>query len=602
MRWRAAVRLLVLIAIIVGLVHSAPWIAAQQPQAIGSVALSAPLDKPEAWDYATRVWGDPWDMDQRSDVYLAYTSCPTPTGAGYSNVSVSGGIWRGTVASSPGQMILLNPGYQSSLNIPQDGQARPLDANAYRWVTYRLYSSQNTVAAFYWMKGDLSEFSRYGVSEVFPISQGWNIYTMYMPALRDTTPPPGIGGEAWGGAITGLRFDVFGTGTQVRLDWMRISQGQAGNRVSWSGAGMGGQVEVAFDNGDGNGYARLRYFPSGKIEANISTGSTSGSFDVPASFAPGSYRARVTVSGASAYSSGQWAFHAVPIARFVAPSYTSGPDWATSVTGNPWDMAGTDDVDAAATEGVTYRISDGVLRITNVPDGRSTCDPNWPHRPVALNLHGQPIDTGKYRYFSFRYRIDQAPDQGGGSVTRVRWQLPKNSWPTGLTDDISVYENEWTVYHLDLATVPLESLTAGWTQFPYEILQIVANESHSAWTSHLDWAMLTAENQARDAYAASWEIVQGYPTRATLYWDGDRSPANGFARGPYQAAASAAQPAATHRVYLPLVMRSNGAGQHAFVLSMDGLAFGATYYVALKLEDGFNTVYWYSDLPVRRIP
>jgi hypothetical protein len=264
-------------------------------------------------------------------------------------------------------------------------------------------------------------------------------------------------------------------------------------------------------------------------------------------------------------------------------------------------MAGTDDVSGGASEGVAYNVADGVLQITNVPDELSDCASPWPHRPLALNLHGHDIDTHRYRYLSFRYKVDQAPDQGAGGVSRVRW-LDDRVWAAGRTDDISLYRNGWIVYKLDLSVVPLEVEGAGWTDLPYNILQIMVNESHRTWTSHLDWVKLTAENESRESYAVGWEMVQGQATATTLYWDADRDPTNGFASRAYSAAVvSADPPPGPHVVYLPLVVRNLGAAEHSFVLSTEDLSTGLRYYVALKLEDGYNTVYWYSELPVRKI-
>jgi hypothetical protein len=603
MKWRYAFRVLAVLLLAVGLTYGAARSSAQHAQAVSSVTLSAPLDKPEAWDYATRTWGDPWDMDEQSDVYLVYTSCPSPSGAGFTGVTTSGGIWSGTVGTSPSYMILLNPGYQSTLDTLQDGQVRPLNADTYRWITFRMYSSAGTTAAFYWMKGDLSEFSKYGVSQVFAISSGWNIYAMYMPSLVGGGAFP----ELWNGSITGLRFDVFGSGRQIKLDWMRISEGQTGNTVSWSGTGLGGNVEIAFDNGDGNGYARLRYFPSGNSAQPISTDSGGGSFDVPASFAPGTYSAQVTVSGGSAASVNQWTFHAAPIAQIVAPSYTSGEDFATTVVGNPWDMEGVDDVNASWTENESYAASGGILDITNHDDGRAPCTAPWPHRPLALNLGGHTVDTNKYKYLAYRYKVDQAPDQGDGGVIRVRW-LDNVKWWAGRTDDISLYDNGWHTYKLDLSSVDLEVEMAGWVGNSWPIFQLMANEAHDAWTSHLDWVKLTAENQTSGAYMAGWNIVQGTVLTTTAYWDANQTPGGLIGGYVVPTQTTTTPPPGPEFVYLPLVMRSYGAGaseleaEKTYSMSSAGLSNGQYYYFVLKLEDGYNTVYWYSELPVKKNP
>jgi hypothetical protein len=617
MKWRYALRFVAVFWLALGLGYGVPSSSAQRVQAISTVTLSAPLTKPEAWDYATRTWGDPWDMNEQGDVFLMYTSCPSPSGAGFTGVTTSGGIWSGTVGTNPSYMFLLNPGYQSSLDTLQDGEARPIDANTYKWITFRMYSNASTTAAFYWMKGNVSEFSEYGVSEVFAISSGWNIYAMYLPSLLDTTPPPGIGAQPWSGSITGLRFDVFGSGRQIKLDWVRISADQtsAGNTISWTGSGMSGSAEIAFDNGDGNGYAPLRYFPSGNSAQPIPTNPTNGQFTLPASLAPGTYGVQVTVGGVSRQSSQEWTFKPAPIAKIVAPSYTSGEDFATAVVGNPWDMGGTDDVDVSWTDGdpaqagLTYGVSGGVLDITNVDDGKGSCNTSWPHRPLALNLGGGTIDTSKYKYLAYRYKVDNAPDQGAGGEMRVRW-LRTGLWWAGRTDDISFYDSGWNTYKLDLSTVDLEAEMSAWNSTSWNVFQLMVNESHRAWKGHLDWVTLTAENQAISKYEVGWNLVNvSSVMTTTIYWDADQNWGNGYAAGPYPVVTETLPVSATgpYTVYLPVVLNNLGAApseleaDYTYRVDTGGLTPGQLYYIVIELEDGYNTVRWYSELPVRKL-
>jgi hypothetical protein len=348
----------------------------------------------------------------------------------------------------------------------------------------------------------------------------------------------------------------------------------------------------------------------GNVEQTITTGNTNGTFDVPVSFAPGSYRAQVTVSGVSRQSASQWTFKPAPIAQIVAPSYTSGEDFATTVVGNPWDMDGTDDVNVGWTDGdpaqagISYSASGGLLDITTTASG-SACSPPWPHRPLALNQGGHAIDPSRYRYLTYRYRVDNVPDQGEGGVMRVRW-LNTSQWWAGRTDDISLYDDGWTVYRVDLATVPLEAEMSGWTSTSWHVFQLMLNESHATWDAQLDWVKLTAGNEAQNSYTVGWNLVNVSDVlTATVYWDADQIPGNGQASaGQVYVPPSDITLPGPEFVYLPTVSKQLGLdvsdveADFALGLSTSGLSIGSEYWVAIKLEDGYNTTWWYSELPV----
>jgi hypothetical protein len=222
-------------------------------------------------------------------------------------------------------------------------------------------------------------------------------------------------------------------------------------------------------------------------------------------------------------------------------------------------------------------------------------------------LGGRYIDPGKYRYFSYRYKVDNAPDQGAGGVTRVRWQaqhLPY--WPTGRTDDLSLYNNDWHTYSLDLETVQLEGEMGQWKDIPADVMEIMLHESHRQWTSYLDWVKLTAENEAHGSYLVRWNVVQaGAPLTTTLYWAKKEGAAFRLVPGSGEVVSAPSKPGGTvpsgHVLYLPFVVGNYGGGsktvQHA--KSTQGLAVGQVYYVAIKLEDGYNESMWYSAVPVR---
>jgi hypothetical protein len=291
----------------------------------------------------------------------------------------------------------------------------------------------------------------------------------------------------------------------------------------------------------------------------------------------------------------------------VAPSYISGEEWATTVAGDPWDMDSTGDIDPSETRTLSYNASGGVLDIVNSDDGVPSCSAPWPHRPLSLNLHGHTIDTSKYRYFTYRYKVDEAPDQGDGGVSRVRWLLT-GVWAAGRTDDISLYNDGWNTYKIDLATADLEAETAAWQSFDYDNLHILVHESHDPWTAHLDWVKLTAENEAHGSYTVGWNLLNGSDVdTTTIYWDADRNP-GGLIGGwvvTDSPSGTPTPPPGPLYTYLPLAMRSYGTGsldvdaEHQFTVPTDGLTAGQRYYIVIRLAYGSKTVDWYSELPVR---
>ncbi|MBN1937162.1 MAG: hypothetical protein JW934_21060 [Anaerolineae bacterium] len=415
--------------------------------------------------------------------------------------------------------------------------------------------------------------------------------------------------SAWTGSVTGLRLDpAMNAGVQVQLDWVWLSSQQTTTVINWNGTGLSGNVTIALD--DGSGYAPLRYFPNGIVEQTIAA--TALSFTMPGSLAPGTYTVRVGDGGGWAVSAAPWVFKPAPIAELVAPSYTSGPDFAATVLGNPWDMSGTDDIDPAQTENLSYSINGGVLDITSLVN---TGGCSAAHLPLGLNMHGQAVDSNTYKYLTYRYKADQTPNQGGGGIMRVRWQATNvEYWPSGRTDDISLYHNQWQIYKLDLSQVALEGELADWHTLAYNTFQLMAHESTATWTSHLDWVRLTSENTAQGSYLVKWNLAGatgenlGYSSEVItkICW----VPAVGSTLETNCTNVPTTPPSVTPPpgplfVYLPIVLKNYGAAgdldnaNFAYSIPTTGLTVGQSYYVALKLQDGYNTVWWYSELPVR---
>jgi hypothetical protein len=252
-------------------------------------------------------------------------------------------------------------------------------------------------------------------------------------------------------------------------------------------------------------------------------------------------------------------------------------------------------------------VTDGVLKTVTRDDGMGDCGVPWPHLPLGLNLDGQRVDTTRYRYLSWRYSVDQAPDQGAGGVHRVRWQARHlKYWPTGRTDDISLYDAGWHIYSLDLANVRLEAEGGKWGDFAIDTLQILLHESHRQWTSYLDWVKLTAEPVAQSSYNVQWVMTAGSEAPAmTLYW-AERSGTSFHLVPGTEHVVPPSEPGGLtlpydHNLFLPALLREYSPaheGRYQHQMSTVGLTDGGRYYVALKLDDGYNVTWQYSEVPV----
>ena len=76
-------------------------------------------------DYATEMLGDPWDMNDATDINLVESS-------GITGASYSGGVFSATAADNDPTLFLLDPGIASSQRLGKTGKYFPIDTTTYR--------------------------------------------------------------------------------------------------------------------------------------------------------------------------------------------------------------------------------------------------------------------------------------------------------------------------------------------------------------------------------------------------------------------------------------------------------------------------------------
>ena len=124
-----------------------------------------------------------------------------------------------------------------------------------------------------------------------------------------------------------------------------------------------------------------------------------------------------------------------PQLNITSPSFISGPDYATTVVGDAWDMSESSDVISQYnTLGGSF--SGGIYTGTN---------PNGNFDPAVVLRQAGLIDTSRFKYFTYRMQLDGAFNTDtGGSVARVVWwtTIPAQA---STSNDIVIYEGFQTV-------------------------------------------------------------------------------------------------------------------------------------------------------------
>jgi hypothetical protein len=588
--------------------------AAAQPQSISITNPAADVSFDEADEYATLAWNDPWDMSQPVDiqqldsghaVYLNYFNNYTPCAVG---------LWCGQVRPDAGNpdLFLLSPGYAGALHVGRDGNLRPINASAYNRLTFRMYLDQVPSGSVGWQvtwtRGILANFcdALCGQTVFLQLYQGWNIYSVDL----STSPHSGMN---WSGNLTGIRLDIGNANmqnTKVFFDWARLSGPSGDNRqIQWTSSGESGNVALNLMSSDGASTPYRAYTVSGSNALPEVISVASGSYAFHGSLPPDDWRVNVQAlsSGHSDTSSGRWRVQAAPTLSFLKPSYTSGNDYATVVKGNAWDMNDSADVAGAPqTSGSTF--GNGIFSASSNTTNNTTCvphncNPNWSD-PQLLFLDNQApsINTSRFRYATFKLKVDGTPDISYGYVARLFWPV---DGACGYTNDIPLQAG-WNIVSLDLwdsgilddQSPPTCNSTwravQGRSQF-----RLDPHEIPIATTFYLDYVLLTAMDTTSRSVDFPIEYVPGNPGLSVAFFYNTTRTISG--RQPALGGGLMALPQSPFHIFLPLVFKPGGSGgppgTQTFLWHLAGVSPN-TYYISADVSDGSKTITWFSDTPV----
>jgi hypothetical protein len=621
-----------------GLSRSVPTLAAPQTVQITVLSPSGQASDVvgEGDDYFTQVLGQPRSMDHQDD--LMFQSF------GVTNIAMANGIWSGTGAPwsedsnvSVSEVWPVYPGFTQGLGaqLGNYGWNHPIETSQYQQFSFRV-SSPMTLSALSLMHIGYSAISHTTETASYFREYrkiGWDVYNLNLSNIITLS---------WNShpQVYGLAY-LFGTPGNFKFDWMRLTNPATSPVATITYIVTG---TVAGDTVDLNCYMTTAIDDDnycGPITTNLPInfdGLHSYSWRT-AYLAPGSYYVQAIVkhggvAASSDLSQGPLTIKSAPIIHFDAPSMTSGPDYATVEMGNSWDMTDSSDIKSPS-----WTIKDLQLPCPCFSNGElyaTTVDHTNPKKPnsdpfVYLHLdRSRPVDTSKYKYLTYRYKIDgpklsnsadrwepefigqDPPFFPAAWLVRVVFfaaDPPDVNANMNQTNDIIVFD-DWNTYQMDLSKglqrgywepdPGTQSSNTYWTGLKYYI-RFDFLEGYMPWTVHLDDVKLTGNDQANTSFSVRWKLLEsGAPTRVDFY--ANTNPAQcGYSGSPFStwsAGSQAPPPRLAYAVYLPLIVSNYPlAGPLGQFWDTSHVANGA-YFVCAIARDGYNTNRWVSETPV----
>lgn len=548
----------------------------------------------ESDDYATVVLGDPWDMNERNDIRWSNNIV---------SIYPSNGVWHGTGSGSDPGFFTPFQGLGGAANVGKIGANYPLDTSRYTRLTFRVYASDYNNVEVLWFSSPAT-WSRAGKFWNYnPTPSGWQTYDF------DLTDPQVCAackaGDPWQANpwVYGIRIDpTTASDAQLAVDWVRLSDPSSSPSYNIVWSGQGDTASLFFDD-DGDSTPCNTQIP---IALNIdNTGSYSWTPNLP----PGEYHIYVEVDGSGSCSPGPLIIERAPVLHFLAPSMTSGEDYALSSRGDLWDMSDEGDIKD------THHIAN-IIFAGGVFHGATTGTDSQ----ILLPVEGA-IDADRYRFLTYRMLVDGSQDVAQGWVSRVLFWTNDIHIDGNTTNDLIVYEG-WSTYQVDLKRVSLDQEDpgpgAGWVgskmAFRFDPVENVPTSTGV----HMDYIRLTAIDRADTSFRIAWELIDpGDTATVSLYYDTDREGFNGQLIAILRDQAGTGSPSLwlrdieassgakkqaqqqeVYRVYLPLVAK-NFSECPGVCYNWNTVSIPAgEYYIYAVVEDDHNVTRWYSETPV----
>lgn len=451
-----------------------------------------PVQTPEfgspAGDYATDVFGDPFDYRNPEDLLLDVGP----------NLNVSRPVFADEAlhfsvdAGKPGYISPLWMTWPGAIaGTPRDGTMAPIDASTYDTVALWAWADQTAAASIDWFACQKYDISCLGGAG-FQLKPGWHRYEVHLP--KEPSPSREVG---WSGDILGMRLAIGAPdqGVNVKVHSLQI--------VDRSEAAL----EIVFEHDRAN---MIEIWPTDHPDRMVAVPaemiSHEGGIAMRAILPEGAlppddyqYRpANYGASGGGAYGDTFDLTIGGPEPRVLQPDAAGDTDRAYSRrAGRAWDMNTPASV-LAVRNASDVSFSGGVLHGTNAPPQQ-----NDPY--VLLPLAAGAIDSRTYRNLTVTHTYDGSfglqDGDGGGMHGRLLWKHPTNpAWVDGR--EIVKWTDRDT-YTVDLHTNQLDGnqdhdnvRKAGWRTGPVTALRYDLNEDRGRRRWHLHDVMLTPDDTA----------------------------------------------------------------------------------------------------------
>ncbi|OFW06099.1 MAG: hypothetical protein A3H96_23805 [Acidobacteria bacterium RIFCSPLOWO2_02_FULL_67_36] len=539
-------------------------------------------------DYATDVFGDPWDMSNPEDIGQE----PSET-SGWGTTFTVNGLAGGTMDPAAGfsEVSFLYSGFYDTLNPGRTGRTSPIDTTKYQKLSFRMSSTlagQTPNLQWFhcvWSDPACDSIRNHGSRGAETTVNGFKIWVDDMTAANVGHPWVGEAGAVNANVVRGFRIIPTSTATTqtIFFDWVRLTlpdnaPGAAMQQITWTGTSP-----ATIDVVDAGGTVLT-------IASNVSSPRNWNYGVLP----PGAYTLRIcggSHANCTGFSPATKAFtiNTPPTIRVTDPSMTTGEDFATTVLGNPWDMSAEGDVQYTGGDNYTPTnpadFTGGTLNGTNTGLGA--------YISLLFNTNNQtPIDPSKYRYFTLRLKLDCAYDLAQGSVGRLYWASQQFiDTATATTSSAWIVWPGWNSYSVDLTPLTfggsggLEDLAASpgrelWTATNKQHLRFTPHEFTTVCPFHVDDVKLTANPASSGTFTIKFTgaDADGDSVTVDLYRDTDQDPAS-----------------------KTLIASGIAASAGQYVWNTTAVPAG-TYYIYAEASDGsgsgFNTVGSYSDAPV----
>ena len=576
-------------------------------------ALANSLIYQEGNDFATQVLGDPWDMNEFSDIGT-YLNNSNQT-IYLKDVSVINSVFSATSATDDPQFTLLFPGYLGAIPVGKVGANYPIDSSKYKclYLAMDVRSPKLDYYEVYWFADNYLNGTIWGTTPV-PVSKdyGWNLYSIN---LADSNNRYG-GNTRWSNypSWQGLRIDPSVHSSSFSIDWVRLTDCQP---VNFQISNLPSNTPLSLYLETGNKEIR--------ISETVQTSSGFYTFDLQG-IAAGSYTYKLRSEGSSSiFASGQVEINQSPIATFINPSGWSGSDYSETYS-IPWDMETPDSVNNINCADSSF--NDGILNIrTNSKENLpSSCLGGGYADPKIFLTSLKQVNSTQYRYLNFKMNADgDLEDIPNGMIARFIWTVAGSK--PGLechmvSRDIpfGVGENIYTIDLFDAfngqivekAGSCLSDITHWYNSGNIISFRFDPNENQLGreLNQQIDWIRLTQQNSIRigEKYYISLNLNKSFDSinSWTFYYTTTPSV-------PQQHSASVSMiasdeidtqhPETMFSAFLPLILSptgfiyNEGAGEFTFKWDTNGVAPGE-YYVCVELNDGLNSNVFCSDVTV----